>query len=105
MKYKFIRNKEEYIEFLETLRDNFDCEEDFEDFFGIELAWNEETGEILEELKDYKGIIRLVPKEFPSILVYDFDVLEDCRSGDIQLKIFDWLTMNEIRNLAQYSSY
>lgn len=100
MKYKFIKSKEEYIGFLETLRDDFDCEEYFEDFFGVKLAWNEETGEILEELKDYKGTIKLIPKEFPCILIYSFDTLTDYRYGNIQLKTFDWLTMKDIEKMV-----
>lgn len=104
MQYRFVRNRTDYLKFLESIREDFKCEKYFEDFFGVKLKCDEETGEILEELREYKGEIGLIPDEFPTIIIYNSIYISDYKSGD-STDIISWLTMKEINNMALESSY
>lgn len=67
MQYKFVRNRTDYLKFLESIREDFKCEKYFEDFFGVKLKCDEETGEILEEAREYLSDIdvrEISKKEF-----------------------------------------
>lgn len=45
-KFYKINNRDEFISFVEKMRDNFDCPEDWEQFFGIRLKIDEDGNEL-----------------------------------------------------------
>ena len=102
MNFKCIKNKSEYIQFIDNIRDKFDCIEDWEDYFGFHLKWNEATGEMLETIFDYQGEIEYCPHSFPCILYVDMEERYD-RFGAIIIRLmnvdyatFDELGINEV---------
>ena len=93
--FKVINNKKQYIEFIKSVEDQFGCQEDLEYFFGFELKWDMETGEILESLEEYKGEVKLMPEKFPAVLYYMFDK-EIHRGIPSGIRIFDWISFDDI---------
>lgn len=93
-----INNYNEYKELLEYLSDCFDCNEDWEYFFGFKLKWDENTGNVLETLKEYKGEIEYCPERFPCIVYYTFDSkrLNRIDRADTEIQIFDWCYEDEL---------
>lgn len=74
-----IKSKNEMIEFIEKAEHFFDCQEEYETYFGFERKWDEETGEILETTREYYdrgGSFVNIPDKFPCVIyfgVVDFD--------------------------------
>ena len=95
MNFKLVRTKEEYIKFINDVQDKFGCNEDWEDFFGFKLKWNEETGDVLETIFEYQGELRYCPDSFPAIVYYLFDNKED-RLGNCGIRILDFTTFEEL---------
>lgn len=95
MNFKYIKDKQDYIKFIDSVRDNFGCIEDWEHFFGFNLKWNEETGETLETIFEYQGEIAYCPSSFPAITYFLFDNGKD-RMGDFGIRIIDFATFEEL---------
>ncbi len=97
MNFIKINNLKEYKNLLQSLYDNFSCEEEWESYFGFELKWDEDTGEVLETLEEYQGNIEVAPEEneYPIVCVYAFDETFD-RFGEIKTRIFDWGSMGNL---------
>ena len=95
--FKLINNIDEYKQFMLSVRDEFSCEEDWEEFFGFELKWNEETGEILETLEEYKGCIKYKPNSFPSIVYSNFEEVQVYRDGkSIKYNLVDFIEFDKL---------
>ena len=90
-----IKSENEMIEFIEKTENFFNCPEEYEDYFGIERKWNEETGEILETTREYYdrgGRFVNIPDKFPCVIyfgVVDFD------SGRMRDEKLDWIYIGE----------
>lgn len=95
---KIIKNLQEYKEFIQSTYDDFKCDEDWMDFFGFELKWDEDTGEILETIEEYQGEIKLIPKSFPCVLSYECNKLWNRLGGDYIDYHIDFMSLDEIRN-------
>lgn len=95
--FKLINNINEYKQFMLSVRDEFSCEENWEQFFGFELKWNEETGEILETLEEYKGNIKYKPNNFPSIVYSNFEEVQVCRDGrNVKCNLVDFIELDKL---------
>ena len=95
---KIIKNLQEYKQFIKSTYDDFKCDEDWMDFFGFDLKWNEETGEILETIEEYNGEIKLIPKSFPCVLSYNCNKSWGRLSGYVIERYIDFISLDEIKN-------
>ena len=90
-----IKSKEEMIEFIEKVENFFDCPENYDYYFGLDRKWDEETGEILETVREYYdrgGKFEKIPDKFPCVIYFgllDFEVL---KPNDEKL---DWIYIGE----------
>ena len=90
-----IKSKEEMIEFIEKVENFFDCPENYDYYFGLDRKWDEETGEILETVREYYdrgGKFEKIPDKFPCVIYFgllDFQVL---KPNDEKL---DWIYIGE----------
>ena len=94
--FKVINDFNEYKQFIQSTYDDFKCEEEWEDFFGFHLKWDEETGEVLETLGEYKGKIEHCPEEFPVVIHYTNENEDDFRAGNLTIRQLDWITIKTI---------
>ena len=95
--FKLINNINEYKQFMLSVRDEFSCEERWEEFFGFELKWDEETGEVLETLEEYKGCIKYKPNSFPSIVYSYFEEVQVYRDGrSVKCNLVDFIELDKL---------
>ena len=86
-----IKSENEMIEFVEKTEHFFSCSEEYEDYFGFERKWDEETGEILETTREYYnsgGKFTNIPDKYPCVIyfgVVDFD------GGRMRNDKLDWI--------------
>ena len=79
-----IKSKNEMIDFIEKVQNLFGCPEDYESYFGFERKWDEETGDILESVKEYYergGEFKNIPDKYPCVIYFgvaDFDGNRGC---------------------------
>lgn len=101
LNFKRVNNLTEYKQLLQSLRDKFSCEEEWEEYFGFSLKWNEDTGEVLETLMEHQGQLENAPEEddYPVICTYLFDgsIIYDRLCGDIEIKLFDWEPLKNMK--------
>ena len=95
MNFIYLKSRDDYVKFIHDVQDKFDCNEDWESFFGFNLKWDEETGEVLESIFDYKGNIGYCPNSFPAIVYYLFDSTKD-RMGNFNIRIVEFATVEEL---------
>lgn len=95
--FKIINNIDEYKEFINSVQNEFECIESWQDFFGFELKWNEETGELLEIIQEYQGEIKNKPDKFPCILYSNIIWVGSNRlSASKDLHIIDFIDLEGI---------
>lgn len=94
--FKLINNLNDYKKLIHELEKEFECTEEWQDFFGFELKWNEETGEVLETIMEYEGDIKYIPKSFPCIVYSTFEKSFD-RSGDFKVQLFDFIEIDKLK--------
>lgn len=96
--FKIIKDYEQYKQFIQSTFDDFGCPEEWEDFFDFKLKWNEETGELLETIEEYQGIIRNCPESFPCVLWYtnDTEIGMARVGGDLTVRQLDWIGVDSI---------
>ena len=100
--FQIIKNYDDYKLFIESVYDDFNCDEEWESFFGFHLKWNEETGEVLETLQEYKGKIKNCPKEFPVVVWYTNDIQQNYRMGaNINTRQLDWISFDRINKVVR----
>ena len=95
MNFTYIKDKQDYIKFIDSVQDKFGCIENWEYYFGFNLKWDEETGETLETIFEYQGEIEYCPNSFPAIVYSLFDSGED-RVGKFETLIVDFATFEEL---------
>lgn len=69
-----INSLDEMITFIKRSRGNFSCIEDFEDYYGFQRAFDEDTGEILETIDEYYQSGKRfdkTPDKYPSVIYFD----------------------------------
>ena len=90
-----IKSKKEMIEFIEKVQNLFGCVEDFEWYFGLERKWDEETGEVLETVREYYdrgGDFDNIPDKFPCVIYFGIVDFDGRRYNDEKL---DWIYIGE----------
>lgn len=94
--FTLVSSLDEYKLLIQELENEFDCIEEWQDFFGFELKWDEETGEVLETIIEYEGDIKYMPKNFPCIVYSTFEESFD-RFGDLKVRLFDFIETDKLK--------
>jgi len=90
-----IKSKNEMIDFIEKAQNFFGCPEDYENYFGFERRWNEETGDVLESVKEYyerDGRFENIPDKYPCVIYFGVVDFDGMRGRDEKL---DWIYIGE----------
>lgn len=90
-----INSRQEMIEFIKSTKNHFSNQENWEEWFGFELKWDEDTGEILETIDEYinrGGTFRSVPESwaYPIVISYINETDRD-RFGSSTICVWDWI--------------
>lgn len=70
-----INSEEEMIQFIEKTENFFGCVEEYEAYYGFERKWDEETGEVLETLREYYnrgGKFENIPDRYPCVIYFSY---------------------------------
>lgn len=90
-----IKSENEMIDFIEKMENFFDCPESYDSYFGFERKWDEETGEILETVREYYdrgGGFTNIPDKFPCVIYFGIVDFEGERRWNDKL---DWIYIGE----------
>lgn len=90
-----IHSKDEMVDFIEKVENFFECPEDYENYFGFERKWNEETGEILETIRGYYnrgGELKNIPDKYPSVIYFPYG---DISNNSYTTTDFRWIYIGE----------
>ena len=90
-----IESENEMIDFIEKVQNFFGCPEDYEAYFGFERNWDEETGYILESVKEYYdrgGKFEDIPDKYPCVIYFGVADFNGLRGRDEKL---DWIYIGE----------
>lgn len=90
-----IKSENEMIDFIEKAQNLFDCPEDYEAYFGFERKWDEDTGDILESVKEYcdrGGKFKNIPDKYPCVIYFGVADFDGMRGHDEKL---DWIYIGE----------
>lgn len=75
-----INSLDDMITFIEKTKNFFGSPEDYEAYFGFERNWDEDTGDILETVREYHnrgGKFTNIPTEYPCVIRFDLDCEDD----------------------------
>lgn len=75
-----INSEEEMIQFIEKTESFFDCVEEYEAYYGFERKWDEETGEVLETVREYynrSGKFENIPDKYPCVIYFAYTDLDN----------------------------
>ena len=75
-----IKSEEEMLQFIEKTENFFNCGEEYEAYYGFEIKWNEETGEILETVREYYnrgGKFENIPDKYPCVIYFSYTDLDN----------------------------
>lgn len=93
-----LNNRDEFISFVESMRESFACAEDWEHYFGFELPIDDE-GEELETLTEYARTHSIDEEpqscEYPVIVYCNFENEYD-RFGKVTIRVFDMIPLNNL---------
>lgn len=70
-----IKSKDEMIKFIELTENFFSSEEDYEEYYGFARRFDEETGKIIETVREYYlrgGNFENIPNKFPCVIYFDY---------------------------------
>ena len=70
-----IKSEEEMIQFIEKTENFFGCVEEYEAYYGFERKWDEETGEVLETVREYynrDGKFENIPDKYPCVIYFSY---------------------------------
>jgi hypothetical protein len=91
-----IKSEKEMIDFIVNVENFFGCPEDYEHYFGFERNWDEDTGDILEDVKEYYdrgGKFENIPDKYPCVIYFGVADFDGGRTHDEKL---DWIYTGEI---------
>lgn len=74
-----IKSLDDMVSFIEKTKNFFGSSEDYEAYYGFERNWNEETGEILETVREYYnrgGTFTNIPTKYPCVIRFDWNCEE-----------------------------
>lgn len=90
-----IKTKNDMIAFIEKVQNLFGSVEFYEDYFGFERKWDEETGEILETVGEYYnrgGGFTNIPDKYPCVIYFG---VVDFKGGRNSNEKLDWIYIGE----------
>ena len=90
-----IHSIDEMINFIENTANFFSCPEDYENYYGFQRNWDEETGDILETVREYYnrgGEFTEIPNKYPCVVYFASADLDNSGYGHYKLK---WISINE----------
>lgn len=90
-----IKSETEMVDFINKVQNFFDCPEDYESYFGFERKWDEDTGDILEEVAEYYnrgGKFENIPDKYPCVIYFSVADFDGLRGRDEKL---DWIYIGE----------
>ena len=90
-----IKSENEMIDFIEKTENFFGCPEDYGEYFGFERNWDEETGDILESVKEYYtrgGKFKYIPDKYPCVIYFGIADFDGMRGRNKKL---DWIYIGE----------
>lgn len=76
-----IKSKSDMVKFIIKAENFFSCPEDYELYFGFKRKIDEESGDILETVREYYdqgGVFENIPEKYPCVIyfsVVDFDIM------------------------------
>lgn len=79
-KMNIISSMDDMVTFIERTENFFGCPEDYEAYFGFERKWDEDTGDILETVRECHnrgGKFTNIPTEYPCVIRFDWDCEDD----------------------------
>lgn len=86
-----IQSYEDMINFIVEVENMFDCPEDYEEYFGFERKWNEESGDILETTREYyerEGKFTKIPDRYPCVIYFPY---ADFSNRSRETTDFQWI--------------
>lgn len=86
-----IHDKREMINFIEMVQQYFDCPEYCEEYFGFSPNADDDTGEVLETIREYYehgGEFANIPDKYPCVIYFPIDDI------DIYKKL-EWIYIGE----------
>lgn len=90
-----ISSKDEMVNFIEKAENFFDCPENYENYFGFNRNWDEETGEILETTREYYnrgGMFKNIPDKYPSVIYFPYG---DISNDSYRATDFKWIYIGD----------
>lgn len=75
-----IKSEEEIIQFIEKTENFFGCVEEYEAYYGFERKWDEDTGEVLETVREYYnrgGKFENIPDKYPCVIYFSYTDLDN----------------------------
>lgn len=91
-------SRDDFLSFVESVRNSFDCAEEWESFFGFSLPTDEEGNE-LQSLKEYAEYYDIGNEpwsyEYPVIAYCNFANNHD-RFGNLRVRVFDVIPLYDI---------
>lgn len=88
-----INSKDEMIDFIEKVENFFGCPEDYEDYFGMDRNWDENTYEALETIREYYnrgGEFTNIPDKYPSVIYFPYG---DVSNDSYTTTDFQWIIL------------
>ena len=79
-KMNIIKSLDDMVAFIEKTENFFGSPEAYEQYYGFERNWNEETGEILETVRAYyerSGAFTNIPTKYPCVIRFDWNCEDD----------------------------
>lgn len=90
-----IHSKEEMINFICKTNNFFNCQEDYEWFYGFEPDRDEETDDILETTMEYfnrGGEFKNIPDKYPCVIYFPY---ADLSNGFYDRTDFQWIYIGD----------
>lgn len=75
-KLNIISSMDDMVSFINKSETMFGCQEDFEQYWGFERKWDEDTGDILETTEEYYkrgGKFENIPDKFPCVIYFNWE--------------------------------
>lgn len=79
-KLNIIKSFDDMITFIEKTQNFFGSPEDYENYYGFCRNWDENTGEILETVREYYnrgGSFANVPDKYPAVIRFDWNLKDE----------------------------
>ena len=90
--FNVIHNIYDMVKFIEMVKNRFKCPEDCEKYFGFSPNVNDDTGKVLETIREYYkrgGKFTNIPNKYPCVIYFPIDNIINIR------KKLEWIYIGE----------